>query len=85
MMFGINTNLRIDFINAYNHEKASQQQNKKTAPKRSGFICIISPCSGYIYFTLSTIALKATGWYIAKSAKTLRLISMLLFFNNPIN
>ena len=26
------------------------------------------------YFTLATIALKASGWFIAKSARTLRLI-----------
>gem|GEM_PF-5008754 len=28
------------------------------------------------YFTLATIALKASGWFIAKSARTLRLISI---------
>jgi hypothetical protein len=37
------------------------------------------------YFTLSTIALKAAGWFIARSAKTFLLISMALFFNSPIN
>ncbi len=29
MMWGINTNLTIDFINAYSHEKASQLTSPK--------------------------------------------------------
>ena len=38
-----------------------------------------------IYFTFSTIALKASGLFIAKSAKTLRFKSILLAFILPIN
>lgn len=37
------------------------------------------------YFTVSTIALKASGLFIAKSAKTLRFNSTLLAFNFPMN
>jgi hypothetical protein len=37
------------------------------------------------YFTLSTIALNAAGWFMAKSAKTFLLISIAFFFNNPMN
>ena len=38
-----------------------------------------------VYFTFSTIALNASGLFIAKSAKTLRFNSMLLAFNLPMN
>ena len=37
------------------------------------------------YFTLATIALKASGWFMARSASTLRLISMPALCNRPIN
>ena len=37
------------------------------------------------YFTLSTIALKASGLFIAKSAKTLRFNSILCVLSFPIN
>ena len=41
---------------------------------------------GYLpYFSLSTIALKASGLFIAKSAKTLRFNSILLVLSFPIN
>ena len=36
------------------------------------------------YFTLATIALKASGWFIAKSARTLRLISIPAACKAPI-
>ncbi len=38
-----------------------------------------------VYFTLSTIALNASGWFIARSARTLRFNSMLFAFTLPIN
>ncbi len=37
------------------------------------------------YFTLSTIALKASGLFIARSARTLRLISIPALWMRPIN
>lgn len=57
---------------------------KKPASFETGFIykrVIIV----FIYFTLSTIALNASGWFIAKSAKTFLLSSMLLAFTCPMN
>lgn len=39
----------------------------------------------YAAFALATIALKASGWFIAKSANTLRLISIPALCNAPIN
>lgn len=56
---------------------------KKTYSKKSRFVHLSE--MSYFYFTLFTIALKASGWFIAKSAKTLRLSSMLLAFTLPIN
>lgn len=38
----------------------------------------------YIYFTLSTIALKASGLFTARSASTLRLISIPALWRAPI-
>ena len=38
-----------------------------------------------IYFTLSTIALKASGLLTARSARTLRLISIPALCSAPIN
>ena len=37
------------------------------------------------YFTFSTIALNASGWFMAKSASTFRLIRMFFSFNSPMN
>lgn len=37
-----------------------------------------------VYFTFSTIALKAAGLFIARSARTLRLISMPLLWSAPM-
>ncbi len=57
---------------------------KKPASFETGFIykrVIIV----FIYFTLSTIALNASGWFIAKSAKTLRFNPISLAFTLPIN
>lgn len=39
----------------------------------------------YAAFALATIALKASGWFIAKSANTLRLISIPALCKAPIN
>ena len=36
------------------------------------------------YFTLATIALKASGWFTARSANTLRLISIPAACKAPI-
>ena len=41
--------------------------------------------SAYAAFALATIALKASGWFIAKSAKTLRLISIPALCRAPIS
>lgn len=38
-----------------------------------------------IYFTWSTTALKASGWFIAKSARTFLFSSIFLAFTFPIN
>ena len=39
----------------------------------------------FSYFTLSTMALKASGLFMARSASTLRLISIPAFERAPIN
>ena len=59
------------------------KSNKKTQTKRRlGFYYkqVI-----YIYLIFSTTALKASGLFTAKSAKTLRFSSILLAFTFPIN
>ena len=60
---------------------------KKTrfACRQTGSIDHFTSVKTVYYFTFSTIALNASGWFIAKSARTLRLISISFFFNNPIN
>ena len=60
----------------------SRVLNEKSLPKGKAFrkIRMCRP-----YFTLSTTALNASGWFIAKSAKTLRLSSISAFLSKPIN
>ena len=54
----------------------SPQPTKKTAPQtESGHIC--TEKRNRDYFTEFTTASKAFGWFIARSARTLRLISIL--------
>ena len=48
-------------------------------------ILLISNLCSLIYFTLATIALNASGWFTAKSANTLRLISIPALCKAPIN
>ena len=69
-------------------QKASKNRNRLQAQGLQTVSCIgisILFCYNKIYFTFATIALKASGWFIAKSARTLRFNSMLLAFNAPIN
>jgi len=59
--------------------------NEKGAPKSPFFIWkFISPNFSN-YFTLLTIALNAAGLFIARSARTLRLISIWALLSLPIN
>lgn len=60
-----------------------QIQNKKGRPFGTAFQYLSRLI--IIYFTFWTMALNAAGLFIAKSARTLRLISMLAPFNKPIN
>ena|GEM_PF-5839157 len=55
---------------------------------RAGFLLYVSKINGFyktFYLILLTIAVKASGWFIAKSAKTLRFNSMLLALIFPMN
>jgi len=54
---------------------------KKAFPKE-GFIKIKAVQTLFYFFNYS---LNASGWFMAKSAKTLRLSSISPFFNNPIS
>ena len=60
-------------------------RNKKTLTASVRVIYFTLKNNTLCYFTLSTIALNAAGWFMAKSAKTFLLISMVFFFNNPMN
>ena len=58
--------------------------NKKGLPNnRKAFSYVVRTCGSY--FTASMIALKASGWFIAKSANTLRFKPISLAANLPIN
>ena len=59
--------------------------NKKGLPNnRKAFSYVVRTFVGS-YFTASMIALKASGWFIAKSANTLRFKPISLAANLPIN
>ena len=57
---------------------------KKSTAHAALFRCHKSVKTDY-FFALSQMALKALGWFIARSARTLRLISIPAFFKAPIN
>lgn len=60
----------------------TKRHKKKRAPFAALaflFFCVAD------YFTLSTIALKASGLFMARSARTLRLISIPALCRAPIN
>jgi hypothetical protein len=65
--------------------KNRDTRNEKTLTVTVRVIYFTLKNNSLCYFTLSTIALNAAGWFMAKSAKTFLLISMAFFFNNPMN
>ena len=63
---------------------------KGTCAEKNLFTCPFyffrfKSASDFYYFTLATIALNASGWFTAKSANTLRLISIPALCKAPIN
>ena len=56
---------------------------KKSRPKGGTFYS--NRCGLLYFFNESTTALNASGWFIAKSAKTLRFNSIPLLFTAPMN
>ena len=68
-------------IGLYENEEPWENKRSRTRRdlnKRGKFILIL-------YFTFSTMALKASGWFMAKSARTFLLSSIPLDFTFPIN
>jgi hypothetical protein len=76
----------IQLITEYNRKKSCFYRvtkiigKKKTRINRAFLIVLYK----YAYFTASTTALKASGLFIAKSAKTLRFKPISLLVNLPI-
>ena len=64
-------------------DKTEQVTQTKKQPEKTR--AVISYERVNYFLTLSTIALKAAGLFIARSARTLRLISMPALCNAPIN
>ena len=60
------------------------QKKRKLPQLEISFSISITFQSKEFYFTLFTIAVKASGWFIAKSARTLRLMSISFLCNAPI-
>ncbi len=58
--------------------KNKRSRTRRNLNKRGKFIF-------NLYFTLSTMALKASGWFIAKSARTFLFSSIPLDFTFPMN
>ena len=64
------------------HSSLANEINKKGGHKPPFFH---HQCSCCIYFTFSITALNASGWFIARSASTLRLSSIPLLLSFPMN
>lgn len=64
------------------NRRSRAQKNPEESP---GLISISPKINTVCYFTFSTIALNASGWFMAKSASTFLLISISFFLSNPIN
>ena len=78
-----NTNLPVIHENHYENMQATGIKKGHSLSRNGLFL---SSDKDFVYFLiLSTTALKASGWFIAKSARTLRLIWISFFDNSPIN
>ena len=76
-MVGFDAKIQIKF--------GSGKEMKKIPPKRPGFPFVIVKTIARVYFTFSTMALKASGLLRARSASTLRFISMPATFSLLMN
>lgn len=76
------------FVNYFQNENTVVQSEfisaKKSQLFRIGFLLYKFKLL-YYFFTALTTALNASGWFIAKSARTLRFNSIPLLFIAPMN